>query len=251
MNPHVEKMTTILIVGIMVVMFPGAMFSRFILSYLTYYMTSNNDAFELPFPYWWGTFHSAMQCGVIHLRFRLRRFPFDWKTPRGYLIAFTLQYIACMFLFLFIACSLSTGIGVYMFIKCLTKDIKNGLNSINEGAKINRDRVKISIKFNDIIHFHARSKQFSKIHWIDTKLKKTQPLQGNWQKIMLFYVFTESFLIFQNLLGLISWLRLHGAVSASVEQHWFWKCSWLVHISWSILIFCMIDRDGPAKHPAA
>lgn len=90
------------------------------------------------------------------------RFPFSWKDPIGYLIAFTLQSVSILDLFFFVSCCVSLGIGIYMVVTSLTEDIKIILNSINENAKFKRNRLKLSKEIYNALEFHATAMRLNK-----------------------------------------------------------------------------------------
>lgn len=92
------------------------------------------------------------------------RFPFNYRNPIGYLFAFALQYIALMNLFFYVCCMACIGIGFFMFIISIAKDIKNNLKSINEQLtkSMAEDKIsEISKQFSKTIQFHADAKQLS------------------------------------------------------------------------------------------
>lgn len=99
------------------------------------YFTTN--VFRIPFPYWYAMHAFELNAiltenccvFVMHLN---SRFPFDWGIPHGYLMAFILIYITQLNWIFFVRCSLCFGIGVYMFIIALTKDITADLEFLRD-----------------------------------------------------------------------------------------------------------------------
>lgn len=89
------------------------------------------------------------------------RFPFDWRTPIGFVFAIILESFTILYANLLISCSLSSGVGVYMWGLTMTKDIKINLNSINEIVHSKNKRSKLSKRFNDTVHYHSVVKQLS------------------------------------------------------------------------------------------
>lgn len=92
----------------------------------------------------------------------LRRFPFDTNNPIGYVFAAILQYQVLKYNLLIAANVLPTLIGVFFIAIALTNDIKNDLNSINENAKMEDNRLEMMMKqLCKFIEFHSTLKQFS------------------------------------------------------------------------------------------
>lgn len=86
------------------------------------------------------------------------RFPFDWKTPFGYLIAFRLQYITLAHVFQFIALLVSVGIGFFLLTITMLKDLKRtvrALKSYNQNEMLSMNQLY------DFIKFHSITKQLS------------------------------------------------------------------------------------------
>lgn len=89
----------------------------------------------------------------------MKRFPFDWNNPIGYLIAFVIQYIIIAYEFCLTSCALAVGIGSLWLAILATKDIRRILNLINDKAQTN------VIQSNDLIDFieaHGAIKQLSR-----------------------------------------------------------------------------------------
>lgn len=91
----------------------------------------------------------------------VRRIPFDWKTPQGYLIVFIDQCAACYFLCLSCTSIMCFAIGTCMMITSILRDIANDLSLLNEPIIFNARRNKIAQQFYDIIQLHCDAKQLS------------------------------------------------------------------------------------------
>lgn len=95
------------------------------------------------------------------LDFYFFRFPFDWKNPTGYLMAFILQCISMLYVNFLISTALCTGIGVYMYTTVFVKDIKNNLNTMNEMAQSKKQRSQLSNQLADTFRTHSNGKELS------------------------------------------------------------------------------------------
>lgn len=115
------------------------------------------------------------------------RFPFDWKNPLGYFLAFTLQFLICTYLFILIACGFCIGIGVFMVLEPLIEDIKISLNSISDCVESKRKRSHISKQFSDAIHFYSVVKQLSGINFSKENIKNSN------FSIYSFHVFPQAY----------------------------------------------------------
>lgn len=93
----------------------------------------------------------------------LLRFPFDTKSPFGYLFGIFLQYNLVMYAFCIVACSVSVGISSYFLVILAIRDMKNLLRAINKQTRIKSDHSKMSTQFIEFIEMHSIMKQFSKL----------------------------------------------------------------------------------------
>lgn len=94
------------------------------------------------------------------------RFPFNWKNPYGYLIAFALQYIMVLNLHFFVACAVSTGIGIYLWASTFTLDIKNHIRIVNDIVNLGNsddNHLRLSKQLYETIEFFTVVKQLSGI----------------------------------------------------------------------------------------
>lgn len=63
------------------------------------------------------------------------RYPIDWKNPIGYLIIAATQFIMNTYNFFFMATLMSFGIGGYLFLITVNKDMQLNLISIGKICK--------------------------------------------------------------------------------------------------------------------
>lgn len=101
---------------------------------------------------------------IFFFSFMIVRFPFDWKNPCGYLIAFTLQFTMLIGLYFYVACTFSFGIGIYMFGIALINDIKTNFHSINKSANSTKNnQIRLFKLLSDAIRLDSIVKQLSQI----------------------------------------------------------------------------------------
>lgn len=94
------------------------------------------------------------------------RFPFDATNPIGYICAVTLQYIMLARNFLFVSVATSYGIGVFLYIRTITEDIKHCLKSMNIKAKSKKNELYALEMLKNSIQLHSKAKQLSK-SWLN------------------------------------------------------------------------------------
>lgn len=87
------------------------------------------------------------------------RYPFEWKNPVGYLVAYIIQYIGIGVMSFFVACCASAGVGFAVFVMLFTKDIKVNLKTVNKKAKSKGDHTQLLMDFCDVIEMHALTKK--------------------------------------------------------------------------------------------
>lgn len=122
-----------------------------IYTYFIYFTTdAGSPAFELPFPIWYAFYTPILL--IFHKRNQLReeicakinifvvvfgRFPFEWKNPFGFLIAFALQYIMLSFALKIGVCVLALAIGLYVYAMAAAKCINKNLLDISRSCRLN------------------------------------------------------------------------------------------------------------------
>lgn len=108
----------------------------------------------------------------------LKRFPFDWKHPIGYLSVSILEYIIMGYEFLLNASTLGLGIGTFWIAVSVTKELQRKLYSINDKAQSNGTQIQtneMKVSFTQFIDAHVTIKQFSIFQSLQ-QLKKRQSL---------------------------------------------------------------------------
>ena len=85
------------------------------------------------------------------------------NNPIGYTAAFSLEYIAMLFMAHFAVSAISLALGCFLLSFSLIKDIKDGLDTLNKDAKSNRSgRSNMLKKIADIMNVWSNGKQLSK-----------------------------------------------------------------------------------------
>lgn len=85
----------------------------------------------------------------------IRRFPWDWRTPAGYLVAVIIQYILTSYVFLFGALALAIGLGCILFGRSIVKDACASLNLFNDIANSDGDRMQMNEQLADFLETHS------------------------------------------------------------------------------------------------
>lgn len=89
----------------------------------------------------------------------LARFPFDWKNPRGFLMAAIITYAIAQIAITYAAYLIAYGVGMNLYIVAFTEDIKRHLRAMNEGIKAGANRTDINRQIAEYIQIHSDSKQ--------------------------------------------------------------------------------------------
>lgn len=91
------------------------------------------------------------------------RFPFDSYNPIGYLITIILEYIIYGYELFVIACTVTIGIGAFLFAMSVAEEIQSILHSINAEIQANENISSDELKtlFIEYIDVHANVKQLS------------------------------------------------------------------------------------------
>lgn len=87
--------------------------------------------------------------------------PFDWKNLPGYLVAFVIQSTIVWHNFCFTACLVTFGIGMFLFVITITKDIKFCLHQVNKKAKNKNHQLDANKKLSKFIESFSLAKQLS------------------------------------------------------------------------------------------
>lgn len=91
----------------------------------------------------------------------MQRFPFNWKTPFGYLSAFILLNIKLAYSLWIGACILALGIGLYFIMIAMNKSVKRNLFSIKRNVKNKINQEVIWKQFVEFFEFHSKVIKFS------------------------------------------------------------------------------------------
>lgn len=131
---------------------------RFILSLFTKLVRiySNLKINSYFFCFWTLWLTTIWLCDLI-LR---TRYPFNWKSPFGYLVASFCQYIGVITTANMLAHNLNLFIGSCWLFKFIANDIKNDLTAFNAAAKApDADPVVLTKRFCDLVQIHSDAKQ--------------------------------------------------------------------------------------------
>lgn len=160
-NRYTELITKIINYIVIYFFLPASAILLLIVNFYMYYSTNLGvEAFRLPFPYWY-ILHAYTQKVNRNkfINFFNRRFPFDWKNPRGYLVASTLSFVLNMNVMFFLICDMCIGVGFYIFATVLTKDIKNDFKTAGVWFESEPNPTLLSKQFFDLIYFHSMMKR--------------------------------------------------------------------------------------------
>lgn len=105
-----------------------------------------------------------MICNDLILKFV--RFPFQWKTPVGYLLAIFIESISILY-----ACTFSVSMFCFLIATCfmqmaLADDILSKLIAMNEHCTIYGDYSKFSNKFRTFIEMQEIGRQLSQLKFL-------------------------------------------------------------------------------------
>lgn len=93
------------------------------------------------------------------------RFPWNWKTPSGYLAVVCMQYIWLHLLSFFVIVSLAFFTGLSTLFEALALDVKKSFANLNksivdtQGNFTDEQRLEFYEKLNEIIRFHSLTKE--------------------------------------------------------------------------------------------
>lgn len=76
-------------------------------------------------------------------------------------MAFILIYIIHFNLFYFVVCGFSIGVGDFILIRSMTKDIKNVLTAFDDCVKLESNPNLLFKQLFDFIHFHSIVKRYA------------------------------------------------------------------------------------------
>lgn len=88
--------------------------------------------------------------------FFVERFPFNWHSPVGYTIAFSIQMLQGFYAICIVTNQTSFIVGSCWMLVALAGDITNDLLTIN---KIQGNSQELTEKFKEFIHLHSKAKE--------------------------------------------------------------------------------------------
>lgn len=94
---------------------------------------------------------------------RLKRLPFDWRNPVGYLIAAPFQYILLENPLRYLATMLSIGAGMFLFTISMTEDGKTDLRAANDCVHTNQSSDAMFEHLSTFLRDHSNIKELSKM----------------------------------------------------------------------------------------
>lgn len=89
--------------------------------------------------------------------FYILRYPFNWKTPFGYIICALIQTITQFVAGGIFVAILIMVVGFCSLVKAFILDIEENLIQLNEGVVECKQQVKMMKKLFDVIEFHSES----------------------------------------------------------------------------------------------
>lgn len=155
--------------------------------------------------------------------FVLHRFPFNWRTPFGYLSAFILQYMALKYVVMVGACIIVLAIGLYFYLIALSKSMKRSLLSIHQNSTDKTKRTIIWGQFTEFIDFHSKVKQFSTNSI--RALQKFYVVSFYKLKFRILYWSSGFLLIYRKYFNFILWQCLCGVWWQYPVHYWWFKCN--------------------------
>lgn len=96
-----------------------------------------------------------------NLKFFCQRWPFDWKTPFGFLIAFTVQFVADICIQIWLIPTAGLFIGVCWLSIAFAGDIASDVRLLNVGKTANHNQIKWTEGFCKIIQRYGDARQLS------------------------------------------------------------------------------------------
>lgn len=121
-----------------------------------------------------------LECYILLIPFNVYfgficRYPFNWKTPFGYIAAMSFQLFIFIISLIICFSSMLFPISFCVFLTAFCEDLENDLHEQNENLRIhsapkigqtNANRNEMKQKICDIIRFHCDAKQLSRRNFI-------------------------------------------------------------------------------------
>lgn len=176
-NEFVGKYSEIVMFIMKYVAGPCLICPKLFFSWYNYFTTDlGNDAFRLPLAMRWVihgsllVFKSEDKNNMSPNLCGIKRFPYDWQNPVGYLVAVSIQLFTATIAFRYIGCFTLLAFGGFMFALAIVQILKDVLLSINNLASFkNRNhklakneklRKNIYEKLFQFIQMHAHLQQW-------------------------------------------------------------------------------------------
>lgn len=168
LNEHIEYGSEILYLIMVKISAPGCVVPHLLLTIVNYFIFDLDDeSYVLPFPVMYVPrqqfiFFHAWHWLTVKDKFRLfSRLPFNWTTPFGYLVAYSILCVTvfCSYYCTYLVTCFLIGI-CWLSIKCV-EDITNDLRalSFSKGTKDSHQKLKRSLI--NIVQMHSDVKQLS------------------------------------------------------------------------------------------
>lgn len=91
----------------------------------------------------------------------VQRFPFDWKNPHGYLVAFAAEVILITCAAIAAVLATNFGLGITLILIALAKDVEADVWSIDKSAKNHPNQFQIVEQFKELLRFYSDAKQLN------------------------------------------------------------------------------------------
>lgn len=92
--------------------------------------------------------------------------PFNWKSPLGYLVAYSIEFTSAFFLLRVFACTLGFFTASCEILIGFAEDIKQQIHGLNQINDIRKAQAEFLEKFHEFIQLDSSAKQFSANYWI-------------------------------------------------------------------------------------
>lgn len=169
LNEWIEKWSEIFHFVFVKMSIPGNVMPCLTITLFAYLTTdqSKESAFRLMFPASWVLSKSSLTFPwteplIISVRnfFNSIRFPFNWRTPLGYLIAFSGQSLGLFYIVQFYCAILCYFYEFCLFSTAFAEDIRREFIALTEAKKKSKE---FQEKMTEIIDLHSQAKELS---WI-------------------------------------------------------------------------------------
>lgn len=93
------------------------------------------------------------------------RLPFEWRTPIGYLIAFSIQFASFYCILLSADCFMGFLIGSCETLLTLTEDVKTELSALDDANKSGENAANLKQQMCDFVDLHSNTRQLSEMKY--------------------------------------------------------------------------------------